>query len=391
MASLALALVVAASAVNAQSSTTSALEPLSSKHFTYPDIPYQVSGTDAGPRGPQFGFNLCNSTTQNQESDCQTMFVNAINDFCMWSSPTPNNTIGESEAYEVAWCMLNTWGTRQIPAGAVTGVQFLYAKSYIQVVGYIDQTQVNLNAGDYGGELDPHGDDQQGNPLGGIAYTNGFDMTADLFDSQLTSNTAPSTSYTQVEEWIDFIGNNMFCMKMCNPANPNAPELCQHVYDEIGCTYNAPADYNAINNTFTVCDSDDMVPPGVFTEAGGETTTWFQPWSGTWTVPYSVTVPASSNCHTYSSEQLFGSVTYQAGATGSAAGTAATGAATGASGKPGASGKSGGAASGSRTGSGAGASNTSDSSAVARAVSSGPFYALVAVMATSFIAPLLFL
>jgi hypothetical protein len=29
--------------------------------------------------------------------------------------------------------------------------------NYVQVVGFIDQTKINMNGGDYGGELDPHG------------------------------------------------------------------------------------------------------------------------------------------------------------------------------------------------------------------------------------------
>ena len=57
--------------VNAQSPPSTALEPLASKHFTWPDIPYQVTGDQGGIRGPQAGFNLCNSTTENQDSMCQ--------------------------------------------------------------------------------------------------------------------------------------------------------------------------------------------------------------------------------------------------------------------------------------------------------------------------------
>lgn len=30
---------------------------------------------------------------------------------------------------------------------------------YVQVVGFIDQTKINLAADDFGGELDPHGAD----------------------------------------------------------------------------------------------------------------------------------------------------------------------------------------------------------------------------------------
>ena len=79
------------------------------------------------------------------------MFVNDISDFCMWSSSEPNDTVGASEAREVAWCTQPGHGSRIIPPGAITGVQFLYAKDYVQVVGFIDQTQVNLAASDEGG------------------------------------------------------------------------------------------------------------------------------------------------------------------------------------------------------------------------------------------------
>jgi hypothetical protein len=282
------------------------------------------------------------------------MFVNDITDFCMWSSSETNDTVGESEAREVAWCTKPGHGTRIIPPGAITGAQFLYAKDYVQVVGYIDQTQVGLAASDEGGELDPHGADQQGNPLGGIVFTNGYGQSANSFDSAFQAKQPESTNYTQVIEWIDFIGGGMFCLKMCNPADPDAPNLCQHVYDEIGCTYNALADYSAINGTFTVCDSDDMADPGVFT-TNGVATTWFQPLGvPVTTIPYTPTVPASSNCHTYSSTDLF------------AAAATAVPTSSGASATPtGASGSSGGSSTASRSGSAAGAAQTGTGGAVA--------------------------
>ncbi|ELU37248.1 response regulator receiver domain-containing protein [Rhizoctonia solani AG-1 IA] len=61
---------------------TTGVVPLTDKKYTWPDVnaplqPYQVSPEPVG-RGPQFGFNICNSTTENQQSDCQTSFVNSI-------------------------------------------------------------------------------------------------------------------------------------------------------------------------------------------------------------------------------------------------------------------------------------------------------------------------
>ena len=74
-------------------------------------------------------------------------------DFCLWSSPKQNDTIGESEAYEVAWCARTGHGTRIIPDGALLGVQHITTSDYVMIVGFIDQTQVNIAASDFGGEV----------------------------------------------------------------------------------------------------------------------------------------------------------------------------------------------------------------------------------------------
>jgi len=330
---------------NAQSPTTTSLEPLASKHFAYSDLPYQVTGNQGGIRGPQKGYNQCNSTTEGSSSLCQTAFANDLSDFCMWSSPNPNDTIGVSEAYEVAWCTKRGHGTRVIPPGAITGAQWLYAKNYVQFVGMINQEMVNLDPTDMGGELDPHGADEQGNPLGGMVYSNGFTQNAKGFASQLSSGSNGSSTLTQVGEWIFFIGSGTFCGKMCNPNDPNAAQLCNHIYDVVGCTYNALANYGAINGTFEVCDSDDMTPPGEFTTAPGQTTTWFQPLTGPVVAPYTPSIPASSNCQTFASTQLWGAPTASAtsGSASSGSGSSAAGTRSGSNSGPAATGTSSGA------------------------------------------------
>jgi len=40
--------------------------------------PYQVDYNTAAIRGPQVGYNICNGTTENQQSMCQTSFVNHL-------------------------------------------------------------------------------------------------------------------------------------------------------------------------------------------------------------------------------------------------------------------------------------------------------------------------
>ena len=61
---------------------------------------------------------------------------------------------------EVAWCTNNTHGTRTIPPGTITGLQWLNNPNYIQIVAYIQQTNVNMQANDSGGELDCGGQDE---------------------------------------------------------------------------------------------------------------------------------------------------------------------------------------------------------------------------------------
>lgn len=78
-------------------------------------------------------------------------------DFCLWAPPTGPALIGDTEGEEVAWCTKPGRGTRIIPAEALQGVQFMRTPDYVQVVGFIDQTKINITPGDSGGELDPHG------------------------------------------------------------------------------------------------------------------------------------------------------------------------------------------------------------------------------------------
>lgn len=55
--------------------TTSPL-PLTDYQYPYSAIPYQVNPYAVG-RGPQAGYNVCNSTTEGATSECQTMEVNS--------------------------------------------------------------------------------------------------------------------------------------------------------------------------------------------------------------------------------------------------------------------------------------------------------------------------
>ena len=74
----------------------------------------------------------------------------------------------------IAWCSKPGHGTRLIPQGALTGLQWIQTSDYVQAVGFLDQTLVNIAEGDWGGEMDPHGADLRGNPMGGVLFSTAF-------------------------------------------------------------------------------------------------------------------------------------------------------------------------------------------------------------------------
>jgi hypothetical protein len=313
--------------------------PLASKRFEYPaGIPYQTD-TDDLLRGVQFGYNQCNSTTEGQKSLCQTSFLNSLDDFCLWAPPEPNSLIADTEGEEVAWCTKPGRGTRLIPAGTLTGVQFMRTPDYIQVVGFMDQTKINIQKGDYGGELDPHGADLRGNPLGGLVYSNGWG--------------SDKTKFSQVIEWHNFMGGDAFCFKVCDPAGAHAADYCQHIFDRIGCAYNAPN--AAKDGVFESCLGDNQDFPGVYTQ-NGQTMTYTQPdekLGPITSIPYTARIPASSSCSQFSSAQLFTALPTISGSSSAKPTSSGTSKSTGS-----------GSVSGSRTGTAAAASTNGASTVV---------------------------
>ncbi|KAH9957143.1 hypothetical protein BC827DRAFT_1227796 [Russula dissimulans] len=263
--------------------------PLASLSYAYTDLPYQVF-PDPIVRGSQYGYNVCNKTTQGPHSLCQTLVMNNYTDFGMWGSPTPNETISDTEGIEVAYSTNPGWGTRLIPNGAIQGVQWLVAPNYIQVIVFIDQTALNLQPTDTGGELDGFGQDNAGNPMGGFVYTGAFNN---------------NTSLDHTPYWTFFEGSGVVGIKICPADNAQSASYCQHTLDRIGIGYNMPN--NAKNGTFEYCDSDNMDIPGVYT-SNGQTLSYAQPaesLGAITTVPYVARIPASSNCVTFESASAY--------------------------------------------------------------------------------------
>ncbi|KAK0467583.1 hypothetical protein IW261DRAFT_1346176 [Armillaria novae-zelandiae] len=224
----------------------------------------------------QTGTNKC-GTTSSQDSMCQNVYSTSLtyrHDSCLWAPPTAgvDSGIGNTERIEVSWCLKDGYGTRVIPSGAITGAHFVQTPDFIQVTGTGDLTKLNIPAGDTGGELDPHGADGNGNPIGGLVFSTAFGKLEQVF------------------EWTNFMAADQFCFRACNPAGSMAPTWCQHIYDVMGCAWNMPANYGS--GVFESCQGDSGLPMGVY-----GTSTFHQ---GDTSTPDAHPVPSSSQCTTIS-------------------------------------------------------------------------------------------
>ncbi|EAU85093.1 macrofage activating glycoprotein [Coprinopsis cinerea okayama7 len=223
-------------------------------------LPYQS-------QNGQYGTNQCGGGND-QNSNCQTSWINSATDFCLWGPPW-HGPVGNTERVAVAYCTKNGRGTRSIPDGTLTGVHFVRTPEYVQITGTGDFTNLNIPAGDDGGELDNKGADGKGNPIGGLLFGNTF------------------VNGLQYNEWTQFISDREFCIRAC--IGPRAKQLCNHIYDVMGCWWNMPANYNS--GVFEECEGDPATPMGVY----DGTSTWYQGVSPT---PPPHPAPASSNCVT---------------------------------------------------------------------------------------------
>ena len=227
-------------------------------------------------------------------------------DFCLWAPPEPGRDVGDIEGEMVAYCSTRGHGTRLIPAGAITGLQYLRTPDYIQIVGFIDQTVINMKPDDYGGEMDPHGADLRGNPMGGVLFSDVFSGSPGVYRQVPDWHKYASTSFLLiplVDIDTSFIGGGAFCFKACDPARENRTHHCEHIYDRIGCVYNDPN--NARDGVFEACLADSADWPGVYTAANGSVMTYTQPEGPITTVTYTPRIPASSSCVSLTSSVVF--------------------------------------------------------------------------------------
>lgn len=233
----------------------------------------------------QTGTNAC-GTKNSQTSECQNLYLNSLDDFCLFAPPKNTSSYGDSaiantEQIVVSWCLRSGYGTRLIPPGSIKGAHYTYTPEYVQVVGVGDLTSMNIPKGDDGGELDPHGYDGNGNPIGGLVF-----------------GTAYNNTLRQFHEWTNFMGANFFCFRVC-PDGPNATKYCGHVYDTLGCGWNMPGNYS---EGFSSCEGDPTEPMGIYTTTGANgkaTTTTFH--QGDPSTPAAHPAGKSSSCTYFAS------------------------------------------------------------------------------------------
>ncbi|KIM30114.1 hypothetical protein M408DRAFT_328507 [Serendipita vermifera MAFF 305830] len=244
----------------------------------------------------QTGTNAC-GTGNNQTSQCQNLYVNSAEDFCLWGPPDPNSSVGTVEEIVVAYCTTPGRGTRLFPAGTLISAHFLETPDYIQVTGTGQLTNINIAAGDSGGELDPHGADGFGNPHGGLVFSNVWSGKTGLGQ--------------QIHEWTNFMSDTEYCIRVCKDG-PNAAAFCQHIYDIQGCHFNIPGDYDA---GFDDCKGDNVIPMGLYPQPDGSTSTYV---NGANPTPAPQPPAATSSCTPLTSSVIYNGAP---AATGSASGS----------------------------------------------------------------------
>lgn len=85
-----------------------------------------------------------------------------------------------------------------------------------------------------------------------------------------------------------------FCFRACKSTDQNSQEMCQHIYDVMGCNWVMPSDfYTETKEIFESCSGDDPItPPGIYIENGSSSTFW----QGQSPTPSAAAPAKSSHC-----------------------------------------------------------------------------------------------
>lgn len=174
----------------------------------------QVTATfPNGPTNPPEPTMMAPGDKVNQTSYARLLSLNSVDDFCMFGPPEPgpDSVIGNVEAIAVAYCTKPRNGARLIPDGTIQSAHFVKTDAYVQINGLWDGTKINIPYGDSGGEVDPWGAENLGNPIGGNVTTN---------------VTGEDVFYMQ---WMSFLSYDQYCMRICTSESDDvsAELMCE--------------------------------------------------------------------------------------------------------------------------------------------------------------------
>lgn len=255
--------------------------------YTATYVPGNATLPETSEEG-QAGTNRCGEGSNNL-SMCQNLYLNSATDFCLWGPQGPEPVgIGNSEREVVSYCTKAGRGTRLIPPGTLRSVHFVRTPHYVQVSGTGLFENIHISKVGGGGELDPHGEDGLGNPIGGLVFTNAFGKLA------------------QAHEWTSFIDENHFCLRVCKDGDM-AADYCKHIYDEMGCEFNMPTAPDQLG-VFESCEGPDADIVGVYTNDGVVSTFYQDQTKHGQKLPPPKSPQSLSKCSAFPSGLLQGSV-----------------------------------------------------------------------------------
>ena len=166
------------------------------------------------------------------------------------------STVGDTEHSAIAYCTGGR-GARPIPDGTLKGVHFVKTSKYVQVTGAGNFTNINIQAGDYGGEIDNRGADGTGNPGTRTSFFKGGRHSEHNVAGGLLYSDAFGTG-RQSHEWTEFISDGEFCLRAC--FDRDATKLCNHVYDIMGCWW-VSANFSVLCCRSRSNDANRTCPP----------------------------------------------------------------------------------------------------------------------------------
>ncbi|WVR07801.1 hypothetical protein IAU60_004844 [Kwoniella sp. DSM 27419] len=177
--------------------------------------------------------SMLHARGDSQQSMSTELFLLSHDDFCLYGPPDGAQKISETDNKVVSWCSKAGHGTRLIPDGTLHGVTYVKTPSWVQVSGYGDFTNINIAAGDAGGQFDSS-----------THMPDGAKMTM-------------SQGGDPAHNWVTLISADTFCVRACT----GDAIYCPTQYDEMGCFF-LTSNGVGWDNVWQNCEGDDGAPPG---------------------------------------------------------------------------------------------------------------------------------